>query len=79
MVCRDVTSRDAMWFDFFFFGGQGDTYEEKGVKVEDVNDDNSERTVKIEYSKPPGERTKNRTAGKNTKQTNTDGLIEWCD
>ena len=34
---------------------QGDSYEELGVKVEDVNDDESERKIKIVFSKPPGE------------------------
>ncbi|CAN0346654.1 unnamed protein product, partial [Laminaria digitata] len=33
---------------------QGDSYEELGVKVEDVNDDESERKIKIVFSKPPG-------------------------
>lgn len=34
---------------------QGDTYEELGVTVDDRNDDESERKIRMEYSKPPGE------------------------
>lgn len=34
---------------------QGDTYEELGVTVTDKNEDDSTRTVKIEYSQPFGE------------------------
>lgn len=36
---------------------QGDTYEELGVTVTDKNEDESTRTVKIEYSEPFGELT----------------------
>lgn len=41
---------------FFVFVGslQGDTYEEYGVTVADKNEDESTRTVKIEYSEPFG-------------------------
>lgn len=33
---------------------QGDTYEELGVQVDDQNDDESERKIKMVYSQPPG-------------------------
>lgn len=35
---------------------KGDTYQEQGVVVVDKNEDESERTVKIEYSEPFGEK-----------------------
>ncbi|CAM9488367.1 unnamed protein product, partial [Scytosiphon promiscuus] len=37
----------------------GDSYEELGVKVDDRNDDESERKIRMEYSKPPGAYLKN--------------------
>lgn len=35
-------------------GYKGDSYREHGVKVVDVRDDDSDRTVKIEFSESPG-------------------------
>lgn len=33
---------------------QGDSYEELGVTIDDRNDDESERKIRIQYSTPPG-------------------------
>lgn len=46
---------------------QGDTYEELGVQVDDQNDDESERKIKMVYSQPPGE--SGRETGKQTESS----------